>query len=170
MELAIDQCTPVFIKTVMDTLIAPPNVLQDFSDRLLEPINSYSILQFPALTSEDLLNLISPVYRGIKIAISRPHQLDEWFSILATTLNFGLKLSSTASLYTSAHIESLTNLAKYITQIIQQLTQTLVGTIAPSISDDGFTFADEQSTKALLIKVDDLDQRKVIILMKNRLL
>ena len=130
----------------------------------------HSILQFLALMSEDLLNLISPVYRGIKIAISRPHQLDEWFSILATTLNFGLKLSSTASLYTSAHIESLTNLAKYITQIIQQLTQTLVGTIAPSISDDGFTFADEQSTKALLIKVDDLDQRKVIILMKNRLL
>ena len=105
MDLAINQCTPIFIKAVMECLVAPPNVLQDFSDRLLEPINSYSILQFPALTSSDLLDLISPVYKGITIAINRPHQLDEWFSILATTLNFGLKLSSTASLYTSAHIE-----------------------------------------------------------------
>lgn len=145
MELAVNQCTPIFIKTVMDCFVAPPNVLQDFSDRLLEPINAYGILQFPALTSEVLLELISPVYRGIKIAINKPHQLDEWFSILATTLNFGLKLSNTASLYTSAHIECLNNLAKHISQIIQQLTQTLVATIAPSISDDGFTFADEQA-------------------------
>ena len=149
LDLAVNQCLPSFVQAVINCLITPSNIVQDFSNTLLDPIFAFDILKFPTLTPEVLEYLLEPLYEGIQFAISQPHKIDETFAVLSTVLNFGLKLSSTSSLYTSAHIQCLRKLQPYITQLMQQLTQTLVATIATSISSDGFDFGDDESVASI---------------------
>lgn len=145
LKLSLSQCSVCFNIIIVNNLISPTKISKDFSGHLIEPILSFSILTLPEISAEDIDFLFEPLYKALDFTLSLSHTFEELFSILASVLNFGLKLSSSAPIFSSLHLPVLEKLSDYITQSIMQLTQILISVITPSISNDGFEFADVET-------------------------
>lgn len=150
MILAVNQCYPHVLRISTEYIFPVRTIVKDYSDAFLEPFITFGIFQLPALTSEALSDLMKPLMKGIELSIIKQHSKEELFSLFATTLNFGVKISNIASLYTSAHLECLECLANYIKTIVETLIQHLCSTIGANISKDGFEIANENA----MIQID----------------
>lgn len=160
-DLAINQCSPHFIDAVIFVFLTPLKQIRDMSDRLVEPLIQFAILTFSNITEEKLEKLVDPLFNGLDYTLSITHPKEELFALFSTTLNFGLKVSNVASLYTSAHLGILKRLSSYINQFIQVFSQILNASIANSITSDGFEFGDDES-------ISQLDQETVMFLQHAR--
>ena len=144
-DLVTYQCMIHFVTAVMNALVAPENTKKDRSSILMEPIKAFRIFEIPGLTTNHVNYLCEPLLKGLQQTLTRTHTIPSLFAILATALNFGQQLSDVATVYTSAHGSVLASLEPYVTSIVHLATQTLVASIAPSICNDGFQFADDEA-------------------------
>ena len=144
-DLVTYQCMIHFVTAVMNALVAPENTKKDMSSILMEPIKAFRIFEIPGLTTSHVNYLCEPLLKGLQQTLGRTHTIPSLFAILATALNFGQQLSDVATVYTSAHGGILASLEPYVTSIVHLATQTLVASIAPSICNDGFQFADDEA-------------------------
>jgi hypothetical protein len=146
-DMAVGHCTDPFVVAVADAFVARNS---DASDDLMPPILCYGLFSFPTITEQHLLDLCTPLFEALAMALLMPLPSNHLFAFLATALNFGQRLSDHASLYTAVHGPVLVKLAPFITEMLKQLAHLLASRIIGSITNDGFDFADE---KAMMVVV-----------------
>ncbi|KAH0794096.1 erythrocyte binding protein [Histomonas meleagridis] len=153
-QLAINQCSPHFVSAIFQCIICPESCSQDFSKNLFDPILKFSILSLPQLNSSHMQYLLEPLYKALDNTLNQSHSAVELFYILATIYNFGILLLNNADIFSTVHNEALDQLSTFITQILMQLTQNLISSIAPSISSDGLDFTDKESMNQIQLETN----------------
>jgi hypothetical protein len=86
------------------------------------------------LTLEDFAVPLRPFTREIDIGLSKWHNRIELFAILGIVLNFGLDIAREGLVYTTVYVDSVRQFNEFIQQIFELLIQSLVDSVAPSIS------------------------------------
>jgi hypothetical protein len=147
-RFAVSQCSMLFAQTVILELItgrpsASSELANDSSEKLMAPIEAFGLLRLSALTTEMLENLCTPLFKALSCTLDKPHEIGGLFGILGTVLNFGLRLSDAAQIWTAAHLPILQKLCPFVTQIIDLLWKNMQAAIGASVSQDGFDFADD---------------------------
>lgn len=122
----------------------------DHSTLLFKPFIDYQILLISGLDQEIVNQLFDPIFSAFKFLFSKNHSPNILFGLTATSLNFGLLLSTHASeIVTNFHLPILEELQQIISVLILVMVQKLVGTVLIHVSSNGLIFAGEEAIQNL---------------------
>ena len=139
-KIALSQFKAYYSLVIFKTIALNTTFTQDVSNELFKPILDFKLLSIPHITEKELYDSISPLFQSIKLFLAKTTDIVSQFALIASLINFGLKISIEAEYYTSSHMLCMREIEQYVSQLVTQLSGFLYAPLISSITTDPMEF------------------------------